>query len=146
MSMSWRDAIISVLKEAGRPMTVNAMTQEILGRGLRPQTSSPQRTCHSEAGFINRVTEPGFDRSLVERHGSPYEYEYVGLACDDEDLRIRYDEQDDLIEILLHLGSGWFPGPVSLIKADHMERFMDCLLKYKDVKRRNSRSGKLLRR
>ena len=135
--MSWRDAIVSVLKESGRRMSVAELTEQILDKELRPQTPTPENTCSTEAGNLvrNAEPEPGFGRTIVERHGDSnyYDYEYVGLACDfEDDLRIRYE--DGMVEFLLNIGGSWRSAPLSAVKVEYLDRFVHCLKEYQDVR------------
>ena len=138
--MSWKDAIISVLKESGRRMSVAELTQQILDKELRPRTPTPERTCSTEAGNLvrNAEPEPGFGRTVVERHGDDnyYEYEYVGLACDfDDDLRIRWEE--GMVEFLMRFGDNWRSARLSAIKIEYIEQFMHCLEEYQRVRNKS---------
>ena len=138
--MSWKDAIISVLKESGRRMSVAELTQQILDKELRQPTPTPERTCSTEAGNLvrNALPEPGFGRTVVERHGDDnyYEYEYVGLACDfDDDLRIRWEE--GMVEFLMRFGDSWRSARLSAIKIEYIEQFMHCLEEYQRVRNKS---------
>lgn len=141
MTVTWKEAIITVLKAAGKPMTTREITDQILEQGLRKPTPTPEQTCATEAGKLVREHQPGFNRGLIVRFKeteyeafAEYRYVYVGLSCDDDEWRIRYNEEIDLVEFYYEQLGTWRRQIVS-VSPEHIERFVDALRTFRKAAR-----------
>ena len=90
-NLSWQDAIVIVLQDAGEPLHYQEVTNQIGQRGLRPLTgSTPAGTVNAHLSRMTREGESIYDARITRVGRGIFEFAHLSL-----DTSIELEEVDE---------------------------------------------------